>query len=154
MQEIYNLLRRAYASSLAGGCRPEPEDAISAFESKHQIQIPNPYRWLLREFGACNFSTEPYLYSLEDLDWAWPGFVAAYREYREGYDMPETLDLFPVGGFGDGSTAVLDRNTGKVFILIHDCYEDPPLEEIAADLAALMQSLAGFVIELEEEHGL
>jgi hypothetical protein len=54
------------------------------------------------------------------------------------------LDLapFPIGGFGEGSTAILDQGSGKVFMLIHDCAEDPPLEDIAENFEALLEMLA------------
>lgn len=152
MTEIHELLKEAYASELAEGVEPESEEALAAFEVEHGVRIPKEYRWLLKEFGACNFAAEPYLYTLEDLEWAFPDFQESYAEYKQEYELPENLQPFPIGVFGDGSTAILDLATGKVLMLIHDCAEDVPLEDIAPSLLELLKAQAENIIEFENKH--
>ncbi|MDR1660960.1 MAG: SMI1/KNR4 family protein [Azoarcus sp.] len=148
MNKIFDLLKRAYATDLAADVRPETEEAACAFEEKHGVTLPADYRLLLTTFGAFNFGNDPWLYSLEDLEWAHPSFVETYKEYREGYpDLPDDLDPFPIGGFGEGSIAVLDRATGKIFMLIHDCAEDVPLEDVADSFEGFIRRQAENLLE-------
>jgi len=110
--------------------------------------LPVDYRWLLTTFGAFNFGEEPFLHTLEELDGEYPTFVEAYKEYQEGYpDLPKELDPFPIGGFGEGSIAILDQTTGKVMMLIHDCAEDVPLEDVADSFKSLVQESAENLLE-------
>ncbi len=92
----------------------------------------------------------PY-FLLKSLDWAYPEFMDAYREYEQEYDMQGGLQLFPIGGFGEGSIAVLDETSGKVMILIHDDASDLPLRELEPDFYALMMLLAESAIWVEEQ---
>jgi hypothetical protein len=40
-----------------------------------------------------------------------------WHEYQENYsDIPTDIAPFPIGGFGEGNTAVLDRTTGRVLL--------------------------------------
>jgi hypothetical protein len=70
MNEIHVLPKRAYATELAADVRPETEETIFAFEEKHDVSLPADYRLLLTTFGAFNFGSDPWLHSLEDLEWA------------------------------------------------------------------------------------
>ncbi|WP_434756685.1 hypothetical protein [Paenibacillus amylolyticus] len=65
--------------------------------------------------------------------------------------MQGGLQLFPIGGFGEGSIAVLDETSGKVMILIHDDASDLPLRELEPDFYALMMLLAESAIWVEEQ---
>lgn len=149
MAELYTLLKKVYSSELASDCTKETEDCVEAFEKKSNTRIPDDYRTLLIDFGALSFSEEPHMYSLEDLEWAYPDFIESYQEYQSEYTMPENLDPFPIGSYGDGSIAILDRITGKVFMLIHDCCEDVPIEHVADSFTSLVhmqaQSVANFL---------
>ncbi|MGF9697284.1 SMI1/KNR4 family protein [Paenibacillus sp. MABNR03] len=49
------------------------------------------HRALLLKYGACNFG-DPALYSVKELDWAYPAFVEAYREYKKEYDRSDDLN--------------------------------------------------------------
>lgn len=146
MTELCKLLKKAYSSELALECSKETEDSVAAFEKKNNTKIPDDYRTLLIEYGALNFSEEPHMYSLEDLEWAYPSFIESYQEYLGEYKMPEELNPFPIGSFGDGSIAILDRDTGKVFMLIHDCYEDVPIEDVADSFTSLVHRQAQSVV--------
>jgi hypothetical protein len=147
MHEIYDLLKKAYATELAKDVCLETEDAINAFERKYEVTLPTDYKWLLLKFGAFNFGEDPYLYTLEDLYWAYPNFLEAYYEYQEGYpDMPKDIEPFPIGGFGEGSIAILDNLTGKVQMLIHDCADDIPLEDVADSFKVLLQQHAENIV--------
>ncbi|WP_342513839.1 SMI1/KNR4 family protein [Sporosarcina sp. FSL K6-1522] len=138
LEEIKDSLEKVYASSLAE-IEPELEEDLFIFEKQHQIAIPSEYRKLLKEYGAFNFGQEPFIYTLKELSKEYPNFLDTYKEYQEGYDMPENLCPFPIGFFGEGSVAIIDRYTEKVFILLHDAYEDVPLEEIAVDFVSLLK---------------
>ncbi|WP_164848610.1 SMI1/KNR4 family protein [Paenibacillus sp. DCT19] len=148
-EPIRNLLKKAYQTTMGKECKPNTEQDVEAFEQKYNVHIPAAYRALLLEFGACNFG-DPALYSVKELDWAYPEFLDVYREYKLEYDLPAELEPFPIGGFGEGSIAILDRTSGKVLMLVHDAYE-LPLENIAVDFNELMTMLAESAIWVEEQ---
>ncbi|WP_145332956.1 SMI1/KNR4 family protein [Paenibacillus xylanexedens] len=150
LDPIRELLVQAYGTTMGSGSKPETEQDIENFEQKYQVKLPAAYRALLLEFGACNFG-DPALYSVKELDWAYPEFLDAYREYEQEYDLPGGLQLFPIGGFGEGSIAVLDETSGKVMMLIHDSGEDVPLVEIESDFCAIMTMHAESAIWVEEQ---
>ena len=150
LDPIRELLVQAYGTTMGQGNKPYTEQDIENFEQKYQVKLPSAYRALLLEFGACNFG-DPALYSVKELDWAYPEFLDAYREYEKEYDLPGGLKLFPIGGFGEGSIAVLDEISGKVMMLIHDSGEDVPLVEIESDFCALMTMHAESAIWVEEQ---
>ncbi|MBY0204741.1 SMI1/KNR4 family protein [Paenibacillus cucumis (ex Kampfer et al. 2016)] len=150
LDPIRDLLVQAYGTSMGSGSKPETEQDIENFEQKYQVKLPAAYRALLLELGACNFG-DPALYSVKELDWAYPEFLDAYREYEKEYDLPGGLKLFPIGGFGEGSIAVLDESSGKVLMLVHDCGDDIPLVEIESDFCALMTMHAESAIWVEEQ---
>lgn len=143
--KIEELLRQAYAEY---DWIPEKEADLHRFEDKFQVSIPAEYRWLLQFFGACHFS-DPWLNSLKSLFREYPGFLQTWEEYQKGgYTLPEVFDPFILGGFGDGSLLVLDQVSGKVYMLIHDCAEDIPLELIAESFTALIQEQAEGAMEM------
>ncbi len=148
LSDIKGLLQQAYATTLADQCQPENTQTLSGFEKKFNIKIPTDYRWLLEEFGACYFE-DPWLYTIRDLDGEYPQFLHIYAKYQEGYTMPGNIDPFPIGGFGEGSLAFIDQVSGKIFMLIHDCFEDVPIEEIAGSFTELMERKARIAIEIE-----
>jgi hypothetical protein len=92
---LLNLLSKAYATELAANCHPEKEATVYAFENKHGVKLPASYRNLLLEFGALNFGGDPYLYTLKELEWAYPSFVRNYKECQERYDNIQN-DLAPM----------------------------------------------------------
>ncbi|KAA8783016.1 hypothetical protein ABIE27_003070 [Paenibacillus sp. 4624] len=150
LEPIRELLVQAYGTTMGQGSKPETEQDIESFEQKYQVKLPAVYRALLLEFGACNFG-DPALFSAKELDWAYPEFLDAYREYEKEYDLPSGLKLFPIGGFGEGSIAVLDETSGKVLMLIHDDASDLPLREIEPDFYRLMMLLAESAIWVEKQ---
>lgn len=152
LEEIEALLNKVYSSSLAE-IEPELEDNLSAFEKQYQVAIPSQYRKLLKEYGAFNFGQEPFLYTLKELSLAYLEFLAIYKDYEVGYTMPSDLRPFPIGFFGEGSLAIIDINTEKVFMFIHDAYEDIPLEEIAVDLVSLLKLGADNMLEWLDKMG-
>lgn len=148
-EPIRDLLKKAYGTTMGKECKPDTEQDIRAFEQKHNVNIPTAYHALLLEFGACNFG-DPALYSVKELNWAYPEFLDVYREYKLEYDLPAELEPFPIGGFGEGSIAILDQTSGKVMMLVHDAYE-LPLEDVAVDFNELMTMLAEAAIWVEEQ---
>lgn len=88
---------------------------------------------------------------VQELDWAYPAFVEACHEYKKEYDLPEDLNPLPIGGFGEGSIAVLEQNSGKVLMLIHDYAGDYPFQEVAPHFNGLMEMLAGSAIWVQEQ---
>ncbi|MEC0129004.1 SMI1/KNR4 family protein [Paenibacillus pabuli] len=108
-----------------------------------------PIRDLLLEFGSCNFG-DPALYSVKELNCAYPEFQDVYREVEKEYELSADLEPFPIGGFGEGSIAILDQTSGKVLMLIHDAGERP-LREIAVDFNELMTMLAESAIWVQEQ---
>ncbi|SEK81798.1 SMI1/KNR4 family protein [Paenibacillus sp. OK003] len=149
LEPIRDLLVEAYHTTMGEGCTPERQQSIEHFEQKHNVKLPAVYRQLLLEFGACNFG-DPALYSVEELDWAYPGFLVVYREYEKEYELHVELQPFPIGGFGEGSIAILDQTSGKVLMLIHDAGE-LPLREIAVEFNELMMMLAESAIWVQEQ---
>ncbi len=87
---------------------------------------------------------------MKELDGAYPEFLEVYREVEKQYELPADLQPFPIGGFGEGSMAVLDQTSGKVLMLIHDAGE-LPLREIAVDFNELMTLLAESAIWVQEQ---
>ncbi|MFS0870942.1 SMI1/KNR4 family protein [Paenibacillus xylanilyticus] len=150
LEQVRDLLDQAYQTNMGRSCIPESEQAIADFEQKYDVRLPAQYRDLLLEYGACNFGG-PALYSVKELDWAYPAFVEAYREYEKEYDLPENLNPFPIGGFGEGSIAFLERNSGKVLMLIHDYSGEIPLQEVAKHFNGLMEILAESAIWVQEQ---
>lgn len=149
LEPIRDLLVKAYDTTMGEGCTPERQESIEDFEQKHNVRLPGAYRALLLEFGACNFG-DPALYSVKELSWAYPDFLEVYREYEKEYELPADLQPFPIGGFGEGSTAILDQSSGKIMMLIHDAGETP-LREIAVDFNELMTMLAESAIWVQEQ---
>jgi hypothetical protein len=152
MKEIRDLLKKAYSTTLAKDVCRETEADLRDFEETHGIALPTDYRWLLLEFGAFKFWEEPFLYSLKELAEEYPAFMRNWQEYQEG-ERGEDLDPFPIGGFGEGSVAVLDRNSGKILMLIHDCADDAPLEDVAGSLKEMVEKRAKDVISWSKEGG-
>ncbi|PAD29263.1 SMI1/KNR4 family protein [Paenibacillus sp. 7523-1] len=150
LEPIRTLLDQAYQTVMGKSCTPELEQAIADFEKKHNVHLPEAYRELLLYYGACNFG-DPALYSVQELDWAYPAFVEAYQEYKREYDLSEDLIPFPIGGFGEGSIAVLEQNSGKVLMLIHDYAGDHPFQEVAPHFNGLMEMLAESAIWVQEQ---
>ena len=92
-------IQTAYkVSPFTKGTCPEPEDAVKRFESRY-TPIPAEYRWLLLNFGGC-YLAEPWIFTLKELEEAYPIFQEAYEDYMSEYDHGPT---FPIGGLGDGS---------------------------------------------------
>ncbi|KOY13112.1 SMI1/KNR4 family protein [Paenibacillus xylanivorans] len=149
LEPIRDLLVEAYHTTMGEGCTPETQQSIEDFEQKLNVKLPVAYRKLLLEFGACNFG-DPALYSVKELNWAYPEFLDVYREYEKEYELPPELQPFPIGLFGEGSIAVLDQTSGKVLMLIHDAGEQP-LREIAVDFIELMTMLAESAIWVQEQ---
>jgi len=83
------------------------------------------------------------------LDWAYPSFVENYKAYEKAYELAPRR-LFPVGGMGDGSTVVEDLETGQLLILLHDCAEDDPFEELADSFDELILEPIRMVNRFEE----
>ncbi|MGD0032106.1 SMI1/KNR4 family protein [Paenibacillus illinoisensis] len=150
LEPIRTLLDQAYQTVMGKSCKPELEQAIADFEKKHNVHLPEAYRELLLYYGACNFG-DPALYSVQELDWAYPAFVEAYQEYKREYDLSEDLNPFPIGGFGEGSIAILERNSGKILMLIHDYAGDYPFQEVAPNFNGLMEMLAESAIWFQEQ---
>lgn len=150
LEPIRTLLDQASQTVMGRSCTPESEEAIVDFEKKHNVTLPESYRDLLLYYGACHFGN-PALYSVQELDWAYPAFVEAYHEYKREYDLSEDLNPFPIGGFGEGSIAVLERNSGKVLMLIHDYAGDQPFQEVAPHFNGLMEMLAESAIWVQEQ---
>ena len=74
------------------------------------ILHPAEYRWLLLNFGGC-YLAEPWIFTLKELEEAYPIFQEAYEDYMSEYDHGPT---FPIGGLGDGSIVFLDLESGRV----------------------------------------
>jgi len=92
-------IQTAYkVSPFTKGTCPEPEDAVKRFESRY-TPIPAEYRWLLLNFGGC-YLAEPWIFTLKELEEAYPIFQEAYEDYMSEYDHGSA---FPIGGLGDGS---------------------------------------------------
>ncbi len=149
LEPIRNLLVKAYDTTMGEGCTPETQQGIEEFEQKHNVKLPAAYRALLLEFGACNFG-DPALYAVKELNWAYPEFLEVYREVEKEYELSADLQPFPIGGFGEGSMAILDQSSGKIMMLIHDAGETP-LKEIAVDFNELMTMLAESAIWVQEQ---
>lgn len=149
LEPIRDLLVKAYNTTMGEGCTPETQQGIENFEQKYNVQLPAAYRALLLEFGACNFG-DPALYSAKELDWAYPEFLEIYREVKKEYKLSDDLNPFPIGGFGEGSMAMLDQTSGKILMLIHDA-GDTPIREIAVDFNDLMTMLTESAIWVQEQ---
>ncbi|MGC5775800.1 SMI1/KNR4 family protein [Paenibacillus pabuli] len=149
LEPIRDLLVEAYNTTMGEGCTLETQQSIEDFEQKYNVKLPAAYRELLLEFGSCNFG-DPALYSVKELNWAYPEFQDVYREVEKEYELSADLEPFPIGGFGEGSIAILDQTSGKVLMLIHDAGEWP-LREIAVDFNELMTMLAESAIWVQEQ---
>lgn len=127
-------IQTAYkVSPFTKGTCPEPEDAVKRFESRY-TPIPAEYRWLLLNFGGC-YLAEPWIFTLKELEEAYPIFQEAYEDYMSEYDHGPT---FPIGGLGDGSIVFIDLESGRV--RGYNCdYAD--LEEIAENFPACSWAL-------------
>ena len=78
-------IQTAYkVSPFTKGTCPEPEDAVKRFESRY-TPIPAEYRWLLLNFGGC-YLAEPWIFTLKELEKAYPIFQEAYEDYMSEYD--------------------------------------------------------------------
>ena len=112
IEKIYSLLEKAYFMEGISSDNKENESNLQDFETKFQVNIPLDYRWLLNNFGSCNFS-DPYIYGITDLNRCYSHFMKKWNEYINlGYNMSECLSPFPIGGFGDGDNAVIGGYTG------------------------------------------
>ena len=134
-------IQTAYkVSPFTKGTCPEPEDAVKRFESRY-TPIPAEYRWLLLNFGGC-YLAEPWIFTLKELEEAYPIFQEAYEDYMSEYDHGPT---FPIGGLGDGSIVFIDLESGRV--RGYNCdYAD--LEEIAENFSSLLLGLVEQALEL------
>ena len=134
-------IQTAYkVSPFTTGTCPEPEDAVKRFESRY-TPIPAEYRWLLLNFGGC-YLAEPWIFTLKELEEAYPIFQEAYEDYMSEYDHGPT---FPIGGLGDGSIVFIDLESGRV--RGYNCdYAD--LEEIAENFSSLLLDLVEQALEL------
>ena len=133
-------IQTAYkVSPFTKGTCPEPEDAVKRFESRY-TPIPAEYRWLLLNFGGC-YLAEPWIFTLKELEEAYPIFQEAYEDYMSEYDHGPT---FPIGGLGDGSIVFIDLESGRV--RGYNCdYAD--LEEIAENFSSLLLGLVEQALE-------
>ncbi|GAB1157758.1 hypothetical protein YWY31_37830 [Paenibacillus illinoisensis] len=78
--------------------------------------------------------------------------MEAYHEYNREYDLPEEdLNPFLIGSFGERSIAVLEQNSGKVLMLIHNYAGDHPFQEVAPHFNGLMEVLAESAIWVQEQ---
>ena len=134
-------IQTAYkVSPFTKGTCPEPEDAVKRFESRH-TPIPAEYRWLLLNFGG-RYLAEPWIFTLKELEEAYPIFQEAYEDYMSKYDHSPA---FPIGGLGDGSIVFIDLESGRV--RGYNCdYAD--LEEIANNFSSLLLSLVEQALEM------
>ena len=115
------------------------ENAVKRFENKY-TPIPAEYHWLLLNFGGC-YLAEPWIFTLKELEEAYPIFQEAYEDYMSEYDHGPT---FPIGGLGDGSIVFIDLESGRV--RGYNCdYAD--LEEIAENFSSLLLGLVEQALE-------
>ena len=92
-------------------------------------------------FGGC-YLAEPWIFTLKELEEAYPIFQEAYEDYMSEYDHGPT---FPIGGLGDGSIVFIDLESGRV--RGYNCdYTD--LEEIAENFSSLLLDLVEQALEL------
>ena len=92
-------------------------------------------------FGGC-YLAEPWIFTLKELEEAYPIFQEAYEDYMSEYDHGPA---FPIGGLGDGSIVFLDLESGRV--RGYNCdYAD--LEKIADSFSSLLLSLVEQALEL------
>lgn len=145
MEEIEALLTETYEAWKKDGVQPESEKELKEFEQRHHIHFPREYRLLLAKFGAFQFA-EPELHGLKEQEWAYPAATELITEYRSQDAIPPAMELFPIGGFGDGDLLVLQKG-GGVYRLYHDGYDESPLEPIAEDFASLVAELAEFAMD-------
>lgn len=145
MEEIEELLAETYEAWGQDGVQPESEKELDAFEQRHGISLPQAYRLLLAKFGAFRFA-EPELHGLKEQEWAYPAAMELITEYRNQDAIPPTMELFLIGGFGDGDLLVLQSN-GAVYRLYHDGYDESPLELIAEEFASLLAELSEFAMD-------
>ena len=94
-------------------------------------------------FGGC-YLTEPRIFTLSELEEAYPVFQDAYEEYmsRNGHGP-----AFPIGGLGDGSIVFLDLDSRTVQGYNWDY---AGLEEVAESFAELLLGLVEQVLEIEK----
>ena len=113
---------------------------MKRFESRY-TPIPAEYRWLLLNFGGC-YLAEPWIFTLKELEKAYPIFQEAYEDYMSEYDHGPA---FPIGGLGDGSIVFIDLESGRV--RGYNCdYAD--LEEIDENFSSLLLGLVEQALEL------
>lgn len=146
MKETERLLTEAYKVYGDEHTMPERLSDLAAFESRHHVVLPDPYRTLLLQFGPLRF-VEPVVYGLKELEWAYPQGMDLIAEYQQQCAQIPDMKLFPIGGFGDGDLLALEKG-GAVFRLYHDGYEESPLEPIAPDLPSLLTNLASWALEI------
>ncbi len=147
MKEIESLLTKAYKACGDEYFMPETLAGLEAFELRHHIMLPEPYRTLLLQFGPLRF-VDPVLYGLKQLEWAYPrglDLIATYRQQDAG--LPDSR-LFPIGGFGDGDLLLLEE-AGAVYRLYHDGYDESPLEPVAPDLPSLLADITSWALDVE-----
>lgn len=145
------LLRKAYSvmADTHSKYHPESEKDISEFENKFE-PIPSEYRYLLKEFGGCHF-VDPWIFTLEELGYEYPAFIANYSDDEESNISNNTV--FPIGGLGDGSLVCILKETDKIVVLPHDVYVTSvdDLEIIAESFKELVFGLAEQGIELDNQ---
>ena len=85
---------------------------------------------------------EPWIFTLKELEEAYPIFQEAYEDYMSKYDHSPA---FPIGGLGDGSIVFIDLESGRV--RGYNCdYAD--LEEISENFSSLLLGLVEQALEL------
>ncbi|MDO3412687.1 SMI1/KNR4 family protein [Saccharibacillus sp. CPCC 101409] len=146
MEEIEELLTETYAAGKEDGVQPEPEDRLAAFEESRSIRLPGEYRELLARFGPLRFA-EPTIHGLKEQEWAYPPGMELIADYRSQGALEPDLQLFPIGGFGDGDLLVLQPG-GAVYRLYHDGYDDSPLEKIVDDMPTMLGELSKFMLDV------
>ena len=71
-------------------------DSAALQVDKYDTPIPAEYRWLLLNFGGC-YLAEPWIFTLKELEEAYPIFQEAYEDYMSEYDHapPISSVVFP-----------------------------------------------------------
>lgn len=92
LEKYRSKIQTAYkASPFTKGIFPEPEDAVKRFESRY-APIPAEYRWLLLNFGGC-YLAEPWIFTLKELEEAYPTFQDAFVDYMSECEHRESTAI-------------------------------------------------------------
>ena len=139
LEKAYELMPNEYNKY-----HPEAETALSDFENEYGV-IPSDYRFILRKFGGCHFC-DPWIYTLSEL-------ASEVTRPFEHANVVSSDNVFPVGGFGDGSIVCIMKETGAVAVLPHDVHVETvdDLEIIADSFKDLILNLASEWIELDKQ---